>query len=84
MGRLRAALATQGVEPAQALLGSFYEDEEAHEYGVVICDDGRVFEFVRDTDASPDQFKTWRRVDDLEKAIDEYPQVAVALDMVAD
>ncbi|MBO0730414.1 MAG: hypothetical protein J2P57_14230 [Acidimicrobiaceae bacterium] len=83
MAPLREALARQGVDSGKALLGSFYEDEDSHEYGVVIRDDGMVFEYTRDTgDSDPSQFTTWKGIEDLETAVDEYPQIEVALGMV--
>lgn len=83
MAPLREALARQGVDSAKALLGSFYEDEESHEYGVVIRDDGMVFQYTRDTEPSdPSQFTTWRGIEDLARAVDECPQIEAALEMV--
>ena len=82
--QLRSMLREKGIDPRAALLAVFLEDEVGNEYGVIVCGPDGVFEYVRSVAAgAPPEFTRWSKLPDLTAAAREYPQVPVALEMLA-
>jgi hypothetical protein len=77
---LRLAILEQGIDPLDAFLVSFFEDEMLNEYGVIVSKDGSVYEYERNNDKEYSKtFDKWGKIYDVEKAKIEYPQISIAL-----
>ena len=82
--QLREMLREKGIDPEEALLASFLEDEEENEYGLIVCGRNGVFEYERSREkGAPRAFTTWTKLTDLTEAAREYPQLEVALELLA-
>jgi hypothetical protein len=76
---LRAILQEKGFDPETTLLVLFMEDDENHEFGVLVTSEGRVIEYQRDT--TSDDAASFQGIDITNDParLEEYPQVAIAL-----
>ena len=76
---LRVILREQGFDPDTTLLVSFMEDEEDHEFGVLVTADRRVIEYKRSTDV--DDAASFEAVDitDQPDRHEDYPEIPIAL-----
>jgi hypothetical protein len=81
LSELRLALFNKGLNPATTQLASFVEDEELKEYGVVVSDNGEIFEFVRDNGTCPaTEFVTWVHLQNISSSLAAaYPTIPIAL-----
>ncbi len=78
---LRRALESKGQSPQLTLLAGFMEDEENHEFGVVVTHKRQVFEFERNTSGSTTSFTKWREVTNPDELLDTFPAVRVGLEI---
>jgi hypothetical protein len=81
---LRRVLRRRRVRPAEALLAAFLEDGDGMEYGALVTADRRVIEYNRRIalHRRGPRVVVWRDRTDDPKVVAEYPQVAVALEML--
>lgn len=74
---LKTALEQEGFDIDNTLLVSFVEDEEDKECGVLVTSEKKVYEYTW----AEDDF-TLLEITKSQEKIDEYPQVAIALEQI--
>lgn len=78
---LRLALKAKGVEPDEAILAGFMEDEEGNEFGVIVERNLTVYEYEQDTHSRSRQFVKWRAVPNPSDLLDEFPAVEIGIEI---
>ena len=65
---LRTLARRQGLEPEAAVLLGFFESEDEREFGVFGTQDGRLFQYERETCAGATGFVLWQAVEGADVA----------------
>jgi hypothetical protein len=78
---LREALQEKGFDADRIVLAGFMEDSDENEFGVVITDELKVFEYKRNTSEESGQIVEWRLVKDVNGLLDTFPAVIVGLEI---
>jgi hypothetical protein len=76
---LRVILREKGFDPETTLLVSFMEDEEDHEFGVLVTSDRRVIEYKRNTDVNDAASFEAVEITDRPDRLEDYPEIPIAL-----
>jgi hypothetical protein len=81
---LRRVLRRRRIRPAEVLLASFMEDEDGIEFGVLVTSDRRVIDYRRRiaVHRQGPRVLAWRDRTDDAGVITDFPQVAIALEML--
>ena len=82
--QLQKLLTEEGFDLAQTMLVSFFEDEEGMEYGVLVENDKRVFEYTRYTmnDKKKDESLMVKEITNLPEEIEKYPQIPISFKLI--
>ena len=77
---LRKALIAEGFDPSETLLAGFMEDEHGGEWGVLVCRDGKIIEYQRQThDSTLPNLSNWVEHQTTTGLIDDFPALDVAV-----
>lgn len=81
---LRGILIEKGFNPFDILLVSFIEDENEMEYGIIVKNDKKVFEYSRSTAEGKNNINYFEilEITDNNDVIVQYPQIEVAFKMI--
>ena len=79
---LRKALLDKNLNPDNVLLARFLEDEEENEFGAIITQDGKVYEYERNTSSENYKFSKWQLVENINELLNTFEAVRIAIKMV--
>lgn len=79
---LRKALSGKNLKPDNVLLAGFIEDEEENEFGAIITQDGKVYEYERNTSDENNEFSKWQLVEDINELLNTFEAIDVAIKMI--
>ena len=76
--QLKEVIESKGIRLSESLLVSYKEDEEGGEYGILVVSNSEIFNFH----LAEGEIVTFENVAGDKEVEREYPQIAVALDLI--